>query len=535
MRITASRRCVRHLLEFSSFLLTVGISGLCQVSVSTYHYDNYRTGQNTHEAILKPSVVRQSTFGKLFSQSVDGQVYAEPLYLPNLIIPNKGVHNTLFVATEHDSVYAFDADNNQGNNANPLWHVRFIKPANGITTIPSSDVGTKMISPEIGITGTPVIDMANGTLYVTAATKENGAYFQRLHALDVTTGAEKFGGPVVIQATVPGTGSGSSNGMIAFNPLHENQRPALLLLNGVVYIAWASHGLEKEFAFHGWVIGYSGNTLMQVSAFVDTPNGAQGGIWQSGSGLAGDRLGHIFFMAGNGTFDANNSGSDYGMSYVKLATAPGLHVADYFTPYDEAKLSASDTDLGSGGAVLLPYQAGAAHPYVAIGAGKNGVIYLLDRTNMGHFNSSGNQQIVQSITNAFGGHPLYSTSAYWHGQIYFWANFDVLRIFGMSNGVLGTSPIATSTVSFASGATPVVSSYDSSNAIVWVIQTDQAGTGGAAVLHALDANTAVELYNSSQAGSRDVAGPAVKFTVPTVVNGKVYVGAANQVDVYGLF
>ncbi len=535
MRITASRSCVCHLLVVVSFLLAAGSSGVCQVSVATYHYDNLRTGRNTHETILTPLVVSQSTFGKLFSQSVDGQVYAEPLYLRNLIIPKKGVHNTLLVATEHDSVYAFDADNNLGANASPLWQVSFINPAKGITTIPSADTGTKMIYPEIGITGTPVINMATGTLYVVAATKENGIYFQRLHALDVTTGAEKFGGPVVIQASVLGTGSGSSHGMIAFDPLRENQRPALLLLNGVVYIAWASHGLEKQFSYHGWVIGYSASTLLQVAAFIDTPNGAQGGIWQSGGGLAADRLGHIFFMAGNGTFDANNSGSDYGMSYVKLATTAGLSVADYFTPYDEATLSASDLDLGSGGSVLLPYQAGAAHPYLAIGAGKNGVIYLLDSTNMGHFNSSGNQQIVQSITNAFAGHALYSTPAYWQGQIYFWADNDVLRIFGMNNGLLMTSPIATSTVSLASGATPVVSSNGSSSAIVWAIQADKAATGGAAVLHALDANTAVELYNSSQAGSRDVGGPAVKFTVPTVVNGKVYVGTGNQVDVYGLF
>jgi len=528
------RCCVRDLLGLASFLLAYAIIGYCQMSVVTYHYDNLRTGRNTHEAILTPLVVQQSTFGKLFSQPVDGQLYAEPLYLSNLVIPKKGVHNAVFVATEHDSVYAFDADNNQGANISPLWQVSFINPVNGVTTIPSSDTGTKMIYPEIGITGTPVIDRKNGTLYVVAATKENGAYFQRLHALDVTTGAEKFGGPVIIQASVPGTGSGSSNGMISFNALRENQRPALLLLNGVVYIAWASHGLERQFSYHGWVIGYNENTLTQVAAFIDTPNGVQGGIWQSGGGLAGDSFGNIFFMAGNGTFDANNSGSDYGMSYVKLATTTGLSVADYFTPYDEAALSASDLDLGSGGAVLLPYQSGAAHPYLAIGAGKNGVIYLLDRSNMGHFNASGNQQIVQSITSAFAGHSLYSTPVYWHGQIYFWADNDVLRIFSMSKGLLSTSPIATSIRTFAAGATPVVSSSDSNNAIVWAIQADKAGTGGPAVLHALDANTAVELYNSSQAGSRDLAGPAVKFTVPTVVNGKVYVGTANQVDVYGL-
>src|SRR5258708_15059899 len=245
MRISASRCCVRHVVVLVSFLLAVGISALCQVSVTTHHYDNFRTGRNTHETILTPLVVRQSTFGKLFSQAVDGQLYAEPLYLRNLIIPNKGVHNTLLVATEHDSVYAFDADNNLGANASPLWQVSFINPVKGATTIPSADAGTKMIYPEIGITGTPLIRTATGTLYVVAATKENGVYFQRLHALNVTTGAEKFGGPVVIRPTGSGTGAGSSNGVITFDALRENQRPPLPLLNGVVYLAWASHGVEE--------------------------------------------------------------------------------------------------------------------------------------------------------------------------------------------------------------------------------------------------------------------------------------------------
>jgi hypothetical protein len=518
---------------YGILILAAVISAPCQVGMATYHYDNFRTGQNTHENILNPSVVSKDTFGKLFAQSVDGQIYGEPLYRPNLVIPGKGIHNVLFVGTEHDSVYAFDADNNLGANAGPLWHVSFLNPAKGITTIPSSDVGSKMIFPEIGITGTPAINTGTGTLYLVAATKENGTYVQRLHALDVTTGAEKFGGPVVIRARVPGTGWGSTNGMITFDPLRHNQRPALLLLNGVVHISWASHGLENEFPYHGWVMGYNETTLAQIAAYIVTPNGEQGGIWQSGAGPAGDTLGDVFFISGNGTFDAEAGGADYGMSFVKLSTGTGLTVADYFTPYDEATLSSSDTDLGSGGVVLLPYQNGAAHPYLAIGAGKNGVIYLLDRTHMGHFNSSGNQQIVQSITKAFGGHALYSTPAYWNEQIYFWADHDVLRIFAMSNGLLSTIPVATSTVSFSAGATPIVSSYGASNGIAWALQTDQAGGGGAAVLHAFDANTAAELYNSSQAGTRDTAGPAVKFTVPTVVNGKVYVGTANQVDVYG--
>jgi len=509
-------------------------AGAQSVSVATYRYDNSRTGKNQHEVNLTAAVVNQSSFGKLFSQAVDGQVYAEPLYLPNIVIPKQGQHNVVYVATEHDSVYAFDADNSMGKNAAPLWHVSFINPANGITTVPSSDLSTVLIVPEIGITGTPVIDSGAGTLYVSAATKENGVYVQRLHALDVTTGAEKFGGPVVIAATVSGGGVGSSGGVVSFDPFRSNQRPGLLLSNGVVYIAWASHGLENEYPYHGWVIGYNENTLAQVAAYCATPNGNQGGIWQSGGGLSADSLGSLFFLTGNGTFDANNGGSDYGTSFVRLSTTQGLTLADYFTPYNQAQLSASDTDIGSGGALLLPYQTGVAHPYLAVGAGKNGVIYMVDRTKMGHFNSSGNSQIVQSIVNAFNGHGLYATPAYWQGQLYFWADQDVLRIFAMNNGLITTTPIAMSTFTMNSGATPVVSSNGGANGIVWAIQSDQFATAGPAVLHALDANTAVELYNSSQAGNRDTAGPAVKFTVPTVINGKVYVGTANQLDVYGV-
>lgn len=513
-------------------LLTASANG--QFSVTTYHYDNARTGQNTHESILQPSNVNANGFGKLFAQRVDGQLYAEPLFLANVFISGQGMHNVLYVATEHDSVYAFDADNNQGTNNQPLWHVNFLHPAKGITTIPSSDVGTTMISPEIGITSTPVIDQSNGTIYVVAATKENGSYFQRLHALDITTGAEKFGGPIVIQATVPGTGWGSVKGTISFDPLRNNQRPALLLSNGVIYISWASHGLENQYIYHGWVIGYNETTLQQTAAFSITPNGKQGGIWQSGCGLSADNQGNLFFISGNGTFDANSSGADYGMSFVKLSTPNALVVKDYFTPYNEATLSASDLDLGSGGPLLIPYQSGAAHPYLITSAGKNGVIYVVDRTNMGHFNTQNNSQIVQSILNAFNGHGLYGSPAYWQNQVYFWGAYDVLRIYPLTNGLLSTTPV-TSTVTFTAGATPVISSNGPNSGIVWALQTDQAGSSGAAVLYALDANTAVELYDSTQAGARDAAGPAIKFTVPTVVNGKVYVGTANQVDVYGLF
>jgi len=518
-------------------ILGFAITGSAQsgVNVTTYHNDNVRSGQNLHETALTPTMVQMSTFGKLFSQPVDGQIYAQPLVLANLLIKGKGVHTVVYVATENDSVYAFDGNSNTGSNASPLWQVSFVNPAKGITTVPSSDLGTDAIYPQVGITGTPVIDPNNSTLYVVAATKENGAYVQRLHALDATTGTEKFGGPVVIAATVKGTGAGSSGGSLSFDPFRSNQRPGLLLLNGGIYIAWASHGLETQFTFHGWVIGYNENNLKQISAYCITANGSSGGVWQSGDGLAADTLGNLFFMSGNGTFDANTGGQDYGMSYVKMATKGGLNVVDYFTPYNESEESSEDLDLGSGGAMLLPYQNGVAHPYLAVGAGKDGLLYVLDRTNMGRFNSSGNSQIVQSIPNAFAGHGLYSTPAYWQGYLYFWAPNDVLRVYEMANGLVSTTTVATGSTTFGSpGATPVVSSNSGSNGIVWAIQPDGYSTGAPAVLHALNPTTAAELYNSTQAGTRDTAGPAIKFTPPTVANGKVYVPTASELDVYGL-
>jgi hypothetical protein len=515
--------------------VSIPCNARAQVNITTYHNDTLRSGQNPYETTLTPALVQQSTFGKLFSQPVDGQIYAQPLVLANLLIPGKGVHTVVFVATENDSVFAFDGNSNTGSNATPLWQVSFINPGAGITTVPSSDLGTDAIYPQIGITGTPVIDPNNGTLYVVAATKENGAYVQRLHALSVATGAEKFGGPVVIQATVKGTGSGSSGGYLSFDPFRSNQRPGLLLLNGSIFITWSSHGLENEFTYHGWVIGYNETTLAQVGALCITANGDQGGIWQSGDAPAADTLGNIFLMTGNGTFDANTGGEDYGMSYVKIATKGSLKVADYFTPYNEALESSEDLDLGSGGAMLLPYQNGAEYPYLAVGGGKDGVLYVVNRNDMGHFNASGNTQIVESITNAFAGHGLYSGPAYWQGYLYFWAANDVLRIYQMQNGLVSTTAVAIGSVIFNSpGATPVVSSNNGANGIVWAINSSGYGAGTPAVLYALNPTTAAQLYNSSQAGTRDTAGAAIKFTPPTVANGKVYVPTAVELDVYGV-
>lgn len=504
-----------------------------QQNFTTYHYDNLRSGQNLHETTLTSANVNQNTFGKLFSQPVDGQIYGAPLVVQNVEIPGKGMHNVVYVVTENDSVYAFDANSNTGTNSAPLWQVSFINPAAGITTIPSTDIGTIAIQPQVGITSTPVVNLANSTLLVVAATKENGTYYQRLHALSLTTGAEELGGPVVISASVRGGGSNSRGGKVYFDPLYNNQRPALLLNDEVVYIAWASHGLETVNAYHGWVIGYDATTLAQTSVYCVTPNGDQGGIWQDGDGLAADPLGNVYAVVGNGTFDVDQKLNDYGMSYVKLSPANGLKVADYFTPFDARQLSQQDLDLGSGGPLLLPYLE-AKHPYLALGSGKDGNLYVVDRSDMGGFNPKNNSQIVEELPGVFAGHSVYSTPAYWQGYLYYWATYDYLRVFQISNGLINPTPVALSDFSLPSpGATPVVTSNGNSDGIVWALDTSNALTEPA-VLHALDALSAGELYNSTQAGTRDTAGYAVKFTVPTVINGHAYVGTATELDVYGL-
>lgn len=492
----------------------------------TYHNDNFRTGQNLQETVLTPTNVNQAQFGKRFSLAVDGYVYGEPLYVENVNVPGQGFHNLVFAVTEHDSVYAFDAD---GRSSSPIWQVSFINPALGITTVPSGDVLTGDIVPEIGITGTPVIDPAGGILYVVAKTKENGSYVQRLHALDIATGAE-VATPALIAPVLPGTGDGNDgNGNVPFNSLRQNQRCGLLLANGTVYVAWASHGDRNP--YHGWVVGYNAVTLQQVSAYDATTNGSEGGIWHSGGGPAADENGNVYVVTGNGTFDVNLGGVDLGDSFLKLS--PTLALLDFFTPFNQAQLQAGDVDLGSGGPLLLPDQA-TAPAHLLLAGGKQGVLYLLDRDDLGQFNPVSDSQIVQRVPAAVG--PVYLTPAYWNNVVYFISAGDVLKSFTLNNGRLPASASAQATTAFPfPGATPVVSANGNSAGIVWAVQTDAFHNNGPAVLHAWDAtNVSHELYNSTQAGSRDTAGPAVKFSVPTVANGKVYIGTENSVDVYGL-
>jgi len=505
-----------------------------QVSVVTQHNDNGRTGQNINETILTPSNVNANSFGKLFSQNVDGQVYAQPLYVPNVNIPGLGTHNVVYVVTEHDSIYAFDADNNTGLNASPLWQKSLIDPANGITSVSSGDVSCGDLVPEIGISGTPVIDLATNTMYLTAKTKENGRFAQRLHALDITTGAEKFGGPVLIAARVKGSGDGSVNGFISFSALREGQRAGLLLQNGAVYVAWASHCDIGP--YHGWVMSFDAATLQPIAVWNSTPDGGLGGFWSAGAGLAADSNFNTYVVTGNGTFDLDKHGRDYGDSIIKLPppTSKLFRVGDFFTPYDQQALSDADADVGSGGVMLVPDQTGP-HPHLLIEAGKQGTIYVIDRDHMGKFNPNNNDQIVQSLTSIVGG--LWSVPAWWNNTVYVGGAGDYVKAFSFdpATDLISEGPVQqTGTFYGYPGPTPSISASGNTNGIVWTLQTESYGSG-VAILHAYDAtNLGSELYNTKQKPSRDNPGGAVKFTVPTIANGKVYVPAVKRLTVYGL-
>jgi uncharacterized repeat protein (TIGR01451 family) len=506
----------------------------------THHNDNLRTGQNLNETVLTPTNVNSATFGKLLSYSLDGLSIASPLYVAGVTIPGQGVHNVVYVATEHDSVYAFDAD---GISAAPLWQRSFLGP--GVTTVPPDDTGECCdISPEIGITGTPVIDSSTGTLYVVGKTKEGAStYVQRLHALDLGTGVEKFGGPVVIQAAVPGNGNGSTGGQISFDPLLQNQRPSLLLNNGVVYIGFGSHGDHQP--YHGWLLGYSASTLQQVMAFNVSPNADGGGIWQANGGPAADAAGNIYIVTGNGAFDADSGGQDFGDSFLKLA--PNGTVTDYFTPWNQGAINANDFDLGAAGPLLLPDQPGP-HPHLMVSAGKNNTIYLVDRDAMGRYSATTNDnQIVQSLINIFPfGTPEpgnYSASVYFNGTVYFGPIADNIQAFPVTNGLLRTTALTRSADVFKyPGATMAISAAGTNNGILWAIQRNgdcgvqpSCGTAAPGVLKAYDAsNLATLLYSSDQMGSRDMFDFATKFSVPLVANGKVFVGSLGQLTVYGL-
>jgi len=492
-----------------------------QVNVLTEHNDNARSGQNLQETILTTGNVNSSTFGKLFTIVVDGKVDAQPLYVASVAIRDSGFHNVLYVVTEHGSAYAFDADSGE-----QLWH-RSMLAANESS---SDDRGCGQIVPEIGITSTPVIDLhvgAHGTMYVVAMSKDaSGNYHQRLHALDLTTGAEQFSGPAEIAASYPGNGAEGSGGTQKFAPGQHEDRPALLIVNGVVYTTWGSHCDAGPYT--GWVIGYNESTLEQTGVLNLTPNGNDGGIWMAGGGPAADPEGNLYLLMGNGTFDTTLAGGfpkngDYGNAFVKIqvAASGGLSVADYFTMSNTTSESNGDQDLGSGGVMLMPGS-------LAVGAGKDQNIYVVDQNNMGKFSPSGDS-IYQLMKTAVAG-GVFSSPAWFNGTLYYGAVGDVLRAFKFSGGSFSLS--SQSTHSFGSpGATPSISANGTQNAILWVAENNSP-----AVLHAYDAtNLATELYNSNQAAKgRDNFGSGNKFIVPTVANGKVYVGTTTGVGVFGL-
>jgi hypothetical protein len=505
--------------------------------VTTFHYDVARDGLNTKETILTQSNVNSTQFGKVGFDSVDGKVDAQPLYLANVIIGGQ-FHNVLYVATEHDSVYAFDADTGA-----QFWKISIL--GNGETA--SDDHGCSQITPEIGITSTPVIDRTqgpNGTLFTIGMSKDAGGnYHQRLHALDITSGAEISGSPTEIAATYPGTGDNSKNGNVVFDPSQYAERAALLLVNGTIYTGWTSHcdnGL-----YTGWVMGYSETTLQQTQLLNVTPNGHEGSIWMSGGGMAADANGFIYILDANGTFDTTldingfPTKGDYGNAMLKLSTTNGkLAVADYFEMYNGVSESSEDTDLGSGGPLLLPDQTdanGMVH-HLIVGAGKDKNIYLADRDNLGKFNPATapmDSNIYQQLTGAMAG-LVYSSPAYFNGVLYYAADGDTLKAFPFVNAQLATSPSSVSPTTFQHpGPTPTVSSNGTQNGIVWALDSNLGSPG---ILHAYDpANLAHELYNSTQAANgRDSFGNGNKFITPLVVNGKVYVGTQNGVAVFGL-
>jgi uncharacterized repeat protein (TIGR03806 family) len=523
-------------------------------AVLTYHNDNTRQGVNTNELILTPANVNTNTFGELFSYAVDGYVYAQPLVMTNVAILGKGTHNVVFVATEHDSVFAFDADSNQGANSAPLWQTSFLNATAGVTTVSYSLVSSSDITPEIGITATPVIDPVAGTLYVEVKTQEISGgvtnFVHRLHALDITSGLERTSGlvsnsPAIIAATnYPGTGNGGNDtdgdGHVLWNGLKEHCRPALTLLNGVVYIAYASHGDQQP--YHGWLFAYDAHSLAQRSVYNTTPYGTEGGFWQGGGGPTVDAQGYLYLESGNGTFDAvgtnfSQASNNFAMSVLKFAVTNGIELVDYFAPSNAVALSGGDQDLGASAPIVLPDSAGsAAHPHLIAGGGKTSPIYVMDRSALGDFAcTTCNNNIVQQWNGGPSG-DRDTTPAFFNNTLYIMGANGYVSAFSISNGVFNTTPVQTpDTFGNKGGATVCLSANGTNNAIAWAIEN----AGGESpstpcVLRAYNAtNLALELYASSQLPARDAAGNAVKFTAPTIANGKVYVGAQYVLNVYG--
>ncbi|HZR44672.1 MAG TPA: hypothetical protein VFB12_31460 [Ktedonobacteraceae bacterium] len=504
-------------------------------AVLTQRGDSTRLGWDQHETVLNTSTVNVSRFGKRIAYSVDGKIYAQPLFVPNLLIRSID-YNVVIVATEHDSVYAFDADARTPEP--PLWHTSFLH--DGTTTISSMhDVHCPSISPEFGITGTPVIDPVTRTLYIVAATHEGTELVYRLHSLDITTGSEKVL-PMRIQASMPGTGDTAARNVI-FNAYQEQMHMGLLLLNGVVYTAFASYC--DKYPFHGWILGYRASDLQQVVVYTSTPKGWGGGIWESASGLTADTDGNIYVMSGNGSFDLDTGGLDASNSLMKLRPQNGhLKIVDSFTPFNQKCTLAHDLDLGSGTPLLLPGQ----NEIIAIG--KEGRIYVLNRSNLGGYqvvpDPCNKQQLPRTdIDHVIQELPPYTLPGeFWGAEGYYAAptgeyiytagSEDHLKAWKIVNGKLVPSPVsqAPETLNYP-GAIPVVSSNERvpGTAIVWLVDQENV-----AVLRAYAATDLThELYNSRQNTSRDGLQGYDNFIVPTIANGEVFVGTAGSLAIFG--
>ncbi len=496
--------------------------------VLTYHNDNARSGSNYAETELTPGNVGGGFFGRLFILPVDAAVYAQPLYLSGLIV-NGAMHNVVFVATENNSVYAFDADHGGA----PLWHANFNYGAPGATVsaVSSNDVNCTDLQPTIGITGTPAIDATGGTLYAVAKTKEVSAsgasFYFRIHGVSVLTGKE-VSPPVTITASVPGKCGNVHNGNVVFDPLIQSQRSALLLLNHILYIGSASYCDLGNYS--GWLLGYDTRTGKQAAVLNTTADDAthtcEGGIWQSGGGPAADLNNNIYVLTGNGGFNADQGGHSYGNSALKLATdsTGGLSVADYFTPSNVQDLTDQDLDFaGSGATLLLPDQSGP-NPHLLVAAGKEGTIYLINRDTMGKFNSA-QDNTVQRIPQVIGdGVSSYPPPVFFNDKVYYSASNDSIKGFQLTNGLLNPRPFATSSAKFTyyGAGLSMSSAPDGSNAILWALE----GFSNPGILHAFTTDLK-EVFTS------DVGAGAVKFAIPTVANGKVYVGTQNSLVIYG--
>ena len=490
-----------------------------QATFLTGRSDNQRTAANTNETLLTPGNVNANSFGHLFSQAIDYQALAQPLYVPGVDIPGKGKHNVVYVVTMNDSVYAFDADSNQGDNVSPLWAVNFLDPGNGVTiasyadkTLPCTNANsTGPGFNQEGIASTPVVDTSTGTLYVVAKTVENGTVRHRLHALDMTTGLEKFGGPVLIKATF----TSNAGKKVTFNSLHQKNRPGLLLHNGILYLGFGSNYCNDN--NHSWLLSYDANTLQQLGVFDANPDHGLSSIWQSGQGITADADGNVYVTTSEGKYDANIGGQGYSNSVLKLSPNP-LTLADFFTPSNIDYLNTHDLDLSSSGPIMVPDQNGKP---MVVAAAKQGTIYVLDANQLGGYTAGGPDNILQELTFAVG--PMFDSPAYWNGMVYFAGNADPIKAFSVGAGALSALPIVTTAQKYVGSHSPSISASGNGNGILWVLS----GTR----LYAFDATSLQPLYSTAP----KVLPTTAHFATQTVVNGKVYIATKTSLEVYGLF